>query len=97
MKSLFSLILVLSFLLSTSSIAQIKNATTLTLKIDGNCEMCETQIKKAGNKKKVAKVGWDKESKVATIVFNSKETSEDEILKRIALAGYDNEKFLGAR
>lgn len=94
MKSLFSLILVPSFLLSISSVAQIKNATTLTLKIDGNCEMCENTIEKAGNKKKEAKVGWDKESKVATIVFNSKETNEDEILKRIALAGYDNEKFL---
>ena len=95
MKSIAKTFLsVAAVLLCTSSIAQIKDAKTETVKISGNCGMCKTTIEKAGNKKKVAKVDWNKDSKVATLTFNSKTTSEDEILKRIALAGYDNEKYL---
>ncbi len=90
-KTFFSIVAVL---LCTSSIAQIKDAKTETVKISGNCGMCKTTIEKAGNKKKVSKVDWNKDSKIATLTFNSKTTSEDEILKRIALAGYDNDKFL---
>lgn len=81
-------------LICMSGIAQIKNVKTETVKISGNCGMCKTTIEKAGNKKKMSKVDWNKDSKIATLTFNSKTTSEDEILKRIALAGYDNEKFL---
>ena len=86
--------LIVAVLLFTNSIAQIKNAKTETVKIYGNCDMCKTTIEKAGNKKKVSKVDWNKDSKIATLTFNSKTTNQDEILKRIALAGYDNEKYL---
>ncbi len=74
--------------------AQIKNAKTETVKIYGNCGMCETNIEKAGNLKKVAQVDWNKDTKMATLTYDSAKTSQDEILKRIALAGYDSEKFL---
>ena len=74
--------------------AQIKNAKTETVKIYGNCGMCETTIEKAGNLKKVAQVDWNKDTKMATLTYDSEKTSHDEILKRIALAGYDSEKFL---
>ena len=83
--------LLLSF---TACNAQIKNAKTESVKIFGNCEMCETTIEKAGNKKKIAKVDWNKDTKMASITYDSIKTNQDEILKRIALAGYDNDKFL---
>ncbi len=94
MTSLFNLILVPTLLLSISGNGQIKNAKTVSLKIDGNCGMCENTIEKAGNKKKVSKVDWDRDSKIASVSLDANKTSEDEILKRVALAGYDNEKFL---
>lgn len=95
MKSIAKIFLTtIAVLLYASGIAQIKNAKTETVKISGNCGMCKTTIEKAGNKKKISKVDWNKDSKVATLTFNSKTTSEDEILKRIALSGYDNEKYL---
>jgi len=95
MKSIAKIFLTtIAVLLYASGIAQIKNAKTETVRIGGNCGMCKTTIEKTGNKKKVAKVDWNKDSKFATLTFNSKTTSEDEILKRIALAGYDNEKYL---
>jgi copper chaperone CopZ len=81
-------------LLVTIASAQIKNATTETVKIYGNCDMCKTTIETAGNLEKVAKVEWNKETKMATLTYDSTKTSQEEILKRIALAGYDSDKFL---
>ena len=78
----------------TACSAQIKNATTESVKIYGNCGMCKTTIEKAGNVKKIAKVDWNKDTKMATISYDSTKTNQDEILKRIALSGYDNVKFL---
>ena len=90
-KLMVAAILLLSF---TTAQAQIKNATTTSVKIYGNCGMCEKTIENAGNLKKVASVDWDKNTKMAEITFDSKKTTQDEILKRIALAGYDSDSFL---
>lgn len=89
---IFSALLVILFY--TCSIAQIKNAKTETVKIYGNCGMCKTTIEKAGDVKKTSKVIWNEDSKVATLTYNSKTTNQDAILKRIALVGYDSDKFL---
>lgn len=74
--------------------AQTKNQKTEEVKIYGNCGMCESTIEKAGNMKKKAIVDWDKDTKMATITYDSLKTSKEEILKRIALAGYDSDTFL---
>lgn len=74
--------------------AQIKNSKTETVKIYGNCGMCKSTIEKAGNLKKVANVDWNKDTKIATITYDTTKTNQDEILKRIALSGYDSDKFL---
>tara|TARA_R110000868_G_scaffold97101_5_gene267115 strand:+ start:917 stop:1762 length:846 start_codon:yes stop_codon:yes gene_type:complete len=81
-------------LLATSGFAQIKNPKTETVKILGNCDTCKASIEKAGNLKNVAKVTWNQDSKMAEITFDSKKTNRSEILKRIALAGYDNDEYL---
>lgn len=78
----------------TACNAQIKNATTESVKIYGNCGMCESTIEKAGNVKKVAQVDWNKDTKIATLTFDPNKTNQEEILKRIALAGYDSDQFL---
>jgi hypothetical protein len=81
-------------LLSTNGVAQIKDAKTETVKIYGNCDMCKKTIEKSGNIKNVSKVDWNKDTKMAILTYNPKKTNEDAILKRIALVGYDSEKFL---
>lgn len=88
------MMVIAALLSSINSFAQIRNAKTETVKIYGNCDMCKATIEKAGNIKKVAVVVWNKDTKTATLTYDSQKTSRDEILKRIALAGYDNEKFL---
>ena len=74
--------------------AQIKNAKTESVKIYGNCGMCESTIEKAGNVKKVAELDWNKDTKMATLTYDASKTNQEEILKRIALAGYDSDQFL---
>ena len=74
--------------------AQMKNAKTENVKVYGNCGMCEKTIETAGNLKKVTTVDWNKDNKIASISYDSTKTTLDEILKRIALAGYDSDKFL---
>jgi len=98
MKKLFknSIIATILLLAFTACEAQIKNAKTETVKIYGNCGMCEKTIEKAGNINKIAKVDWNTDTKMATLTYDSQKTNQDEILKRIALAGYDSDKFLAA-
>ena len=81
-------------LLYTNGIAQIKDAKTETVKIYGNCDMCKKTIETSGNVKNVSKVDWNKDTKMAVLTYNQKKTNEDAILKRIALVGYDSDKFL---
>ena len=95
MKSLKKTVVAITLLLSVVvSNAQIKNVQIETVKIFGNCAMCETTIEKAGSLKKIANVDWNKDTKMATLTYDTKKTNQDEILKRIALAGYDSDKFL---
>ena len=95
MKSKVKIWMVLFAILSISNgFTQTKNPTTTSLKIYGNCAMCEKTIENAGNSKKEAQVNWNKDTKIATISYDERKTNLDEILKRIALAGYDSEQFL---
>ncbi|MFD1768780.1 DUF3347 domain-containing protein [Sphingobacterium suaedae] len=94
MKSFSKVVMVIAVLLySINSFAQIKNAKTASIKVYGNCGMCKTTIEKAGNEKKTASVEWNKDTKMVMLTYDSSKTNQDEILKRIALAGYDSEKF----
>ena len=95
MKSISKILTVLSILLSSiAGFAQTAGAKTETVKVFGNCAMCKEMIENAGNDKRGAKVEWNKDSKLATLTYNSEKITADEVLKKIALAGYDNEKFL---
>lgn len=85
---------VLGIALLTACTAQIKNQKTETIKVYGNCDMCEKTIENAADDKGKAKADWDQETKMAVITYDSQKTTSDEVLKRIAYAGYDNEKYL---
>ena len=60
----------------------------------GDCDMCKENIETAANKKGIAQADWNKDTKMLPVKYDAKKTSPGEILKRIAYAGYDNEKFL---
>ncbi|WP_333865040.1 DUF3347 domain-containing protein [Sphingobacterium sp.] len=89
---LFGLV-TLALLSTENTYAQIKNAKTATVKILGNTTAAKTIIEKEGSGNS-AKVDWNQTTKLAVITYDSSKTSEDEVLKRVALVGFDNEKFL---
>lgn len=71
------------------------NTVNTTVKIAGNCGMCKKTIENAGASAQ-AKVEWNEDNQTATIAYDAKKTSLDAVLKSIAGAGYDNEKYLAA-
>ena len=91
MKSIF--IMAVLAMTATVSQAQIKNAQTASVKVYGNCGMCETNIEKAGSKSKMSKTDWNEGTGMAEITYDAKQTSLDAVLKNIALAGYDNPNY----
>ncbi|MEZ4738856.1 MAG: heavy-metal-associated domain-containing protein [Flavobacteriales bacterium] len=91
-------------LLSTSYTAQdlkhtgpIKNAKTISLRIDGDCPMCEERIERVAFVKNEAEVDWVVETHLARVTFDSTRTSLDAIMQRVAHAGYDNELYLAPK
>lgn len=74
--------------------AQLKNAHTTTVRIDGDCPMCEKTIEKAAFVKGEAEADWDVDAKTARITIDTTRTDMDAVLQRIAHAGYDNERYL---
>lgn len=75
----------------------IKNAKTMTLRIDGDCPMCEERIERVGFVKNEAEVDWVVETHMARVTFDSTRTSLDAIMQRVAHAGYDNELYLAPK
>ncbi len=85
-----------TIVLSSTTICQfqINNTKTETVKVYGNCGVCETTIEKAANHKEISNADRNEETKMATITFDSSKTNVEAVLKSIAVAGYDNEKYL---
>ena len=50
--------------------AQLKQAQTTTVRIDGDCPMCEKTIEKAAYVKGEAEADWDVDAKTARITFD---------------------------
>ena len=77
----------------TSCEAQIKNPKAETAKVYGNCGMCKKTIEKAANEKGVVNASWDVDSNILTMTYDAAKTNPDAILKKVAYAGYDSDKF----
>ncbi len=94
MRTLNLLLAITGSALLSSCSAQMKNARTVTVHVNGDCGMCEPRIEKAAYVKGEAEADWDVDAKTARITYDSVRTTLDAVLKRIAEAGYDSEKFL---
>ncbi len=68
-KTMMAILLLLSVVVSN---AQIKNAKTESVKMYGNCVMCETTIEKAGSLKNIANVDWNADTKMALLTYDPK-------------------------
>jgi copper chaperone CopZ len=94
MRTITSLLAIALLCAGESHAQQIRNAQQVTVRIDGDCPMCEKTIERVGSVKGEAEVDWDVDAKTATITYDSTRTGLEPILQRIAYAGYDNAHFL---
>lgn len=84
-------IIILSFVLSFSSASFAQTVKKETLKVNGNCDMCQSKIEKAAKSAGATTASWDVDSKVLTVAYNPAKASMEKIGKAIAKAGYDND------
>ncbi|MGO4708752.1 TonB-dependent receptor [Chryseobacterium sp. 2TAF14] len=61
--------------------------------VKGNCESCKARIEKAAKSAGANSAEWSAEKQTVVLDFDSSKTSADQILKKIAEAGHDNEKY----
>lgn len=61
--------------------------------VKGNCSMCKARIEKAAKEAGANSANWNAEKQTVTLDFDRSKTSADKILKEIADAGHDNEKY----
>ncbi|MBV8326860.1 TonB-dependent receptor [Chryseobacterium sp.] len=61
--------------------------------VKGNCESCKARIEKAAQDAGADLAEWNAEKQTVVLNFDPSKTSSDKILKKIADAGHDNEKY----
>ena len=91
MKILFKS-LVLSILL-TSSFLFAQSISKATFLVKGDCSMCKERIETTAKKSGAKTASWNADSQKLEMEFDSTKVSADQILKNIADAGHDNEKY----
>jgi len=69
------------------------NVITEHKSVTGVCDQCKNRIENASYIKGVKFAEWDSKSQDLTIKYDTTKTSSDAILKSIAIAGHDNEKY----
>ena len=92
--SSFCFVAAIIFLSIPAQSAAQSTIVTDTLAVNGDCGMCKKKIETACfGLKGVKKANWEDETLTLIVSYDSKKTNADAILKRIALIGYDNEKY----
>jgi copper chaperone CopZ len=95
MKTLRNVLTAFAVFLLAAGVAQAQTSkmTRDTVHVYGNCGMCEKTIEGAAYKKGEAEADWNKTTKQAVITYDASKTTLDDVLKRIADSGYDNETY----
>ena len=70
-------------------------AKTDSFKVWGNCGMCKRTIEGSLKTEGVVKAEWNRITKIITVSYDPAKIGLDDIQKKIAAVGYDNEKYKG--
>ena len=62
-----------------------------TVKVYGNCEMCQSKIEKAAKDAGATVATWDVDKKILSVSYNPSKSSIQKIEKAVAASGYDTE------
>ena len=91
MKNIFNLFLMVSLMLSVNSVFAKDNIQSDTISVSGNCGMCKSTIQGALQIKGVKYADWNMKTHRLAVKYDTKKITLDEIAKRVAAVGYDNE------
>ena len=72
---------------------RIENAREVTVLVNGNCSMCKETIEESVGSLGSARVDWNNRTREAVITFDSVRSSLPDVLRQVAMAGYDNALF----
>lgn len=92
MKTL-SLFAAIMFSIFSINSATAQSMTTETIKVWGNCGMCQTKIEKAAKSAGAKTASWDADTKELKVTYAAKKTSSAKIQEAIANTGYDTQDF----
>ena len=92
MKNLKVIATIICMFFGFAAMAETK---TETIKVSGNCGMCQKKIEASAKKAGATKASWDKTAKVLTVTYDDAKTTSDAIQKKVAGAGYDTELYAG--
>ena len=90
---LFAL-LICAMVFSFGANAETKPAATKTetIKVSGNCGMCESRIEKAVKVDGVSKAKWDSKTQLLTVTYTPSKITNEKIQQKIAAVGHDTPK-----
>ncbi|MGZ5285293.1 MAG: heavy-metal-associated domain-containing protein, partial [Kaistella sp.] len=91
MKTLLKSLLAFSLLFTNFLFAQ--NITKSTFKVKGECGMCKERIETTAKKSGATYANWSADSQQLVVEYDAAKMTSEEILKKIADVGHDNEKF----
>ena len=82
---------------SASATTGVAKASQATMRVAGNCEMCQARIEKAAKSVSgVTAASWDKKTKMLSLEWQGSEDTPDAVAKQIAAVGHDTEKYKAA-
>jgi periplasmic mercuric ion binding protein len=90
MKNHHIILSVLSLFLSAALFAQSKKDT---VKVWGNCSMCEKTIETAAKSAGATEADWNTETKILAVVYKNNKTDLVKIEQAVAAVGYDTQNF----
>ena len=74
-----------------SSFSAMANEKTDSVKVWGNCGMCQARIEKAAKEGGAARASWSEETKILNVSFDPASTSLKAIEQKVAAVGHDTE------
>ena len=74
-----------------------QNIEKQEFKVKGNCNMCKSRIEQTAQKAGANSAHWDLEHQILELEISTEYSSFDKILKQIAEAGHDNERYTASK
>ena len=80
---------------TSDSVKAASPMATSQFKVWGNCEQCKETIESAVKVEGILKADWNVDTKHMTVTYDESKITLDQIQKKVAAVGYDNDVYKG--